>query len=117
MFSILFQTANESKSLSTGQNKYYYFCVSHSCHNAQMDNTEYIFYTEVKEITCEEAYMKTLSEKWGTYIDNNCMNDNGCTSDLNSYNTYENAKKEFQKTKKLYSDLTKYKCSQVDFNK
>jgi len=94
---------------------YYYFCNSHSMNRQQVVGKEYILYTKVKKIECEQEYFRKLTNEWGNRANADCKNSLGCTSDLNSYETFEAADNEFKKIEKRYSDTSKYIVKVLDF--
>lgn len=94
---------------------YYYYCDSHSMNRQEVVGKEYILYSKVKKIECEQEYFRKLADDWGNKANKECKNSLGCTSDLNSYETFEAADKEFRKIEKRYSDTTKYIVKIIDF--
>ena len=95
---------------------FYYFCVSHSKSSETNKSKEIILYTSVLEITCEEKEIRQQSTKWGDFVDKNCQNESGCTSDLNYYKTREQAEAEFQKIKEHYRDVQRFVLKKIELN-
>jgi hypothetical protein len=93
---------------------YYYYCDSHSMNRQDVTGKEYILYSKVKKIECEPEDFKQLAVLWGNYANRTCKNMHGCTSDLNWYETFNAAEKEFKKIEKTYSDTTKYSVKVID---
>ena len=94
---------------------YYYYCDSHSMNRQDLVGKEYILYSKVKKIDCEQGYFRKLADEWGNKANEECKNSLGCTSDLNSYESLEAAEKEFRKIEKRYSDTSRYIVKIVDF--
>jgi hypothetical protein len=95
---------------------FYYFCVSHSKSSETNKSKEIILYTSVLEIICEEKEIRLQATKWGDFVDKNCQNESGCTSDLNYYPTKEDAEVQFQKMKEHYKNSQKFTLNRVEFN-
>lgn len=94
---------------------FYYFCVSKSWESVNQTDKNFILITEVKGIDCEEAYFKTKAAEWRILADSLCENKSGCTSDLNYYPTFNDAKIQFDKAWQFYSDTKKYYLKKVYF--
>ena len=95
--------------------KYYYFCTSWSMKPDEGKGKQYILYADIKEITCEESYFMTLAHQWGDLVNSNCKNSDGCTSDVNSYHTLQEATNRFSKFKEKYNDTSRFIISKLDF--
>ena len=65
-----------------------------------------ILYTGVSRVVAED--ITSFTRKWYNVVNENCTNKNGCTSDLNYYESYDAADKEYQKLLSHYSDVSKY---------
>lgn len=76
---------------------------------------QYALYTELQEIICNEDSLNRISSKWASFVNERCMNQFGCTSDFNTYEDYEIAKREFTKIDLRYSNKSKYISTKVFF--
>jgi|SRR5687768_3541091 len=79
-------------SISVKEQTYYYFCVSRSIDTNSSIKT--FLYTNIKDTTCNELDIKSITERWANFIKARCQNVSDCTSDLNYYKSYEDAKKQ-----------------------
>jgi len=92
---------------------YYYFCDSKPWSGKNLAPKSGILYTEVKKISCDEAAIRALTNEWANLVKSICTNANGCTSDLNSYTSYEEAKKQLDNMLRKYSDTVLYDCRKI----
>ena len=106
---------NKMENHPDSQRKFFYYCTSKSIQFKELRDKQYVLYSEVKEITCEETFIKTVTSRWAEFVKNNCRNINGCTSDLNYYKTIEDANNSFERTKAYYTDTAKFITSKVNF--
>jgi hypothetical protein len=104
---------------ATGQSgdpkTYYYFCVSRAWSGADTTRLQYVLYTDIKEITCDEAYFPERAKQWRALVDKECKNSPSCTSDVNYYPTRLAASERFEKMLKRYGDTTRYESHKLDF--
>jgi hypothetical protein len=97
------------------ESTFYYFCDSHSMDPQTVIGRQVILYTKVYKIIGEKNTIKERTKEWLKLVENNCENEKGCTSDLNYYPTKEDAEKQFESTKHLYRDASKYILKLIDF--
>jgi len=95
------------------KNIYYYFCDSKPWSGKNLAPKSGILYTEIKKIVGDESVIKALTNEWANLVRNTCTNTNGCTSDLNYYENYEDAKKQFDNMLKRYNDTALYDCRKI----
>lgn len=93
---------------------FYYYCDSHSMDPQSVKGKQVILYTEVYKITCEEERISDKTVAWAALVDAACENERGCTSDLNYYETKEEAETRLKETKKHYSDTEKYTLKKME---
>lgn len=91
---------------------YYYFCTSRPIKKDVPSGTG--FYTDIKQVCGDQAYMKLISRAWYNYLKTKCKNQSGCTSDLNYYTTMEHAQAEYQSI--VVKRYKPYKLEKVLFN-
>jgi hypothetical protein len=94
---------------------YYYFCVSRALKSTGTNEKQYVLLTELKKVNCDETYLDTKAHDWSNFVNDICKNESGCTSDLNSYRTFREAKLQYQKTQRNFSDKNKYQFKKVSF--
>ncbi len=109
---LLFQFTPANKKI---EKTFYYFCDSHSMYSQTVNGKQVILYTNVYEITCEPEKIPARSAQWAMLVNKNCENEKGCTSDFNYYYTREDAQKNFEVTRRMYSDTSKYIAKMIDF--
>jgi len=110
---LISNSASREKNLNV--KTYYYFCDSHSKDRQELTGKEYILYSKVKKIKCEAEYFTNLAVDWGNKANKECKNSAGCTSDLNWYESFEQANIEFKKIERRYNDTSKYFVKIIDF--
>ena len=54
--------------------------------------------------------------QWRKLVDKECRNQTGCTSDINAYSAYEDAKIQYKNTKKWYSDSANSSSGKLIFS-
>ena len=96
---------------SKKEEKCYYFGISRPIKSDSTFNTG--FYFDIKDTTGAAIRSNKLSVKWREVVDKRCATPSGCTSDLNVYFTWEDAKKNFDNAFKIYAG--NYKLEKVPF--
>lgn len=92
----------------------YYFCISHSMYPQSIKGKQTILYTPVYKFEGEANDISKRVAAWGDYVRKVCENNLGCTSDLNTYPTFESANEQQAKAKEYYSDTTKFILKKVE---
>jgi hypothetical protein len=101
------RTEVQSKKIS------YYFCVSHTISTNSKSQKQNVLYTGIDTIASDEEMISLKTKEWAKYVVDNCRNENGCTSDLNYYQTEEQAETECSKMIMKLSDTAKYIAAKV----
>ncbi|MBY0534211.1 MAG: hypothetical protein K2P88_00045 [Chitinophagaceae bacterium] len=94
--------------------KVYYFCTSRASNWTETKDKVFVLYTEIKETTLSEDQLKPLAKKWGAYVDGNCKNEVRCSSDLNTYASFEQAEKELEKFLQYCKEHPNFEVSKVN---
>ena len=102
-----FSYSSESKKIE----KCYYFGLSRPIKSDSTFNT--VFYFDIKDTTGAAIRSNKLAVKWSEIVDKRCATSSGCTSDLNVYFTWEEAKKNLDNAIKIYG--VNYKLEKVPF--
>lgn len=107
--------ATRKDDTTAGKEKFYYYCHSQSIKSPPVKGSNYVLYTDVKEVFCEETELLKITKEWKKKVGTLCVNEAGCTSDLNYYPSLQEATDALEETKKAYSDLSKYNARKVEF--
>ena len=97
----------------------YYFCFSREVPRfGSLDKLKMV-YTDIRTAKSDEGAdqeTKNVIQKFGQFINKNCKPANElCTSDLNRYDTMEQAQKRHQEIINQYKTDEKYTVSRIDF--
>ncbi|MBK7357645.1 MAG: hypothetical protein IPI45_14135 [Saprospiraceae bacterium] len=103
-----------SKDLTTSKNIVYYYCSSHKW-TKEESKIAYILYTDILKINKDEQAIKEKTSDWGNYVKVRCKNTTGCTSDLNIYNSAEEAVARRNEMFDIYKNSEKYQIEKVEF--
>ncbi|MBK7811129.1 MAG: hypothetical protein IPO62_08890 [Saprospiraceae bacterium] len=114
LFLALFLLNSCNDSGNTG-NTSYYFCFSRPINQQEDSSTDYLFYTDVQKITGDEKVIKEKTREWYELIENICKSANGCTSDLNKYNSLQEAETGRNQMLENYKNQNKYNLEMVEF--
>ena len=72
-------------------------------------------YTDIKTITCKLEYLRTRSSEWNEFVKKHCENSKGCSSDLNYFNTHDEADLSLKRILDKYSGDNTYQIKIGDF--
>ncbi len=97
------------------QNDFYYFCTSTGNNQLAADGIQYIFYTDIKQLPDDSALVNRLPAVWGKQVRQDCKNSNGCSSDMNIYESKAIAQAYLVKFKARYADQKKYMLTKMNF--
>ena len=95
--------------------KVYYFCDSRALDQNNVTGKQVIQYTGIKTLINNRDSIWKKTYEWATLSHGNCENPSGCTSDLNSYDTYEQAEAELDDVIKNASDTAHFILRKRDF--
>jgi hypothetical protein len=111
---LVFTVSNDTVEASK-QNDFYYFCTSTGINQLPVDGMQYIFYTEIKQLPADTALVRRMTYAWGKQVKQDCKNSNGCSSDLNMYESKAMAEGYMRKFKERYADEKKYTLIKMSF--
>ena len=97
----------------TERKQYYYFVDSKPKPANNFTEKASILYTDVMTVFGNEVELAKLTKEWSDIVRSKCLNPNGCTSDLNSYSTYEQAKTQLDNVLKRYADNKWYEYRNI----
>ncbi len=103
-----FLSANSGTAQKTDQKKKYFFCDSRAWNSKDFSKKQVIQYTEINEVIDIKDSTGKYSKAWFELAHKQCENASGCTADFNFYPTYADAKVEYDKTLRSYSDTSRY---------
>ncbi|MES2333017.1 MAG: N-acetylmuramoyl-L-alanine amidase [Bacteroidota bacterium] len=92
--------------------EYYVFCWSRP-HPADTSGKKQLIFTVVKKFLWNDNEIRQKADEWGNLVDGICASSSGCTSDLNTYASYDAAQKVMDQIKSRYRD---YSIKTVSFN-
>jgi hypothetical protein len=103
------------KESSTSKNIGYYFCCSHEMNPKEESTITYILYTDILKIEGDDLVIKEKASDWGTFVNNQCKNKSGCTSDLMYYYTIEEAEANRNEMFEIYKNPEKHQLEKISF--
>lgn len=89
--------SSDSKEENNKIKTYYYFFFSMPMVDVGSSQNHVIKHTEIKQISCSDEELSKMADPIFKRIDDECENDGGCTSDINTFNSFENAQNALQK--------------------
>ena len=95
---------------------FYYFCQSNSFNPRDLTVKNFVLYTDIRKIECDEQQLKGFAQDWKLRVDSICKNKRGCTSDLMAYPTLEAAKLQYEKLKSNFVDTSIWVVKKVSFD-
>jgi len=106
---------NSCNDLKSTKNTSYYFCYSRPINQQEDSTIKYLYYTDVQKINGDEKEIKEKTRDWFEFVENICKSANGCTSDLNKYNSLKEAETGINQILEDYNNHEKYILEKVDF--
>jgi|GEM_PF-2953246 len=107
--------AFDDTTVAKKQNDFYYFCSSTGNNQIADGGLQYILYTDIRQLPADTAMVKRMPFEWGNLVRKDCRNSNGCSSDLNIYESKAIAVAYLKKFKARYADEKKYKLVKMNF--
>lgn len=102
------------KVLNTSKNIAYYYCSSHKF-TFEDSKVNYILYTDILKINRDEQVVWEKTNEWQKLVKVRCKNSMGCTADLNTYNSAEEAIARRDEMLGIYKNSEKYQIEKVEF--
>jgi hypothetical protein len=97
------------------KSKIYFYCQSGTFGKSDFSKTQVIQFTEIKEFIDDDREITKLTAEWANLVNRNCENAPSCSSNLNTYTTYEAAKEQYDNMLKRYADTSLYVLKKRSF--
>jgi hypothetical protein len=95
----------------------YYFCTSSPFRSKEAAvGKSYVWFTGIKKMPIrQDELIKSLTKEWAAKINRQCRNSNGCSSNLNVYDSEAAAMYELEGFKKRFADTSLYQMAEMAF--